>query len=211
MSDRLSQWIDWTHAVALSTALDEPAASAGEPFPAGVDADECTRVRASLTGTILADRAFSVPAPATPAPAEETAGEGEFEYPFFRQRYLSLQQSMETKIGHLRGRLREMLSLATDDAARLAAVDAVMERALGRRERMLLSTVPALLGTHFERLRQAGQPASAETPAAAWREVFRRDMQNVLLAELDVRLQPAEGLLAALRTSQLGSHVQKSA
>jgi hypothetical protein len=31
--------------------------------------------------------------------------------------------------------------------------------------------------------------------------VFRKDMQSVLLAELDIRFQPVEGLLAALRIS----------
>jgi len=35
--------------------------------------------------------------------------------------------------------------------------------------------------------------------AAPWLDVFRDDMRSVLLAELDVRLQPIEGLLSALR------------
>ncbi|WP_128596424.1 DUF3348 family protein, partial [Paraburkholderia kirstenboschensis] len=52
---------------------------------------------------------------------------------------------------------------------------------------------------------QAPAPEAAPTPApagahGAWLDVFRKDMQSVLLAELDVRLQPVEGLLAALRT-----------
>jgi hypothetical protein len=41
--------------------------------------------------------------------------------------------------------------------------------------------------------------AQAVAPGA-WLDAFRKDMQSVLLAELDVRLQPVEGLLAALRT-----------
>ena len=41
---------------------------------------------------------------------------------------------------------------------------------------------------------------TAPTPGA-WLETFRKDMRSVLLAELDVRLQPVEGLLAALRAS----------
>jgi hypothetical protein len=45
----------------------------------------------------------------------------------------------------------------------------------------------------------APTPAQAVAPNA-WLDVFRKDMQSVLLAELDVRLQPVEGLLAALRT-----------
>jgi hypothetical protein len=84
-----------------------------------------------------------------------------------------------------------------------------MERALGSRERTLLATVPELLGGHFERLRHAGQEtltgaqASGDAPAVtsgAWLDVFRKDMQSVLLAELDLRFQPVEGLLAALLT-----------
>ena len=132
------------------------------------------------------------------------------DYPVFRQHYISMQQAMETGIGNLRGRLRGKLAAGTPGMTRLAEVDAVMERALSSRERSLLAAVPVLLGGHFERLRQAGQKtradaqvsgdAAALTPGA-WLDTFRKDMQSVLLAELDVRLQPVEGLLAALRTS----------
>lgn len=132
------------------------------------------------------------------------------DYPVFRQRYLSMQQAMETGIGSLRGRLRGKLAAGTPGMTRLAEVDAVMERALGSRERSLLAAAPVLLGGHFERLRKADQEtlagaqasgdASAVAPGA-WLDVFRKDMQSVLLAELDLRFQPVEGLLAALRTS----------
>ena len=37
--------------------------------------------------------------------------------------------------------------------------------------------------------------------ASAWLDAFREDMHAVLLAELDLRFQPVEGLLAALRAS----------
>jgi hypothetical protein len=85
---------------------------------------------------------------------------------------------------------------------RLAEVDAVMERALSPRERSLLGTVPVLLGRHFERLRRAElDTLSGDETPGAWLEIFRKDTQSVLLAELDLRFQPVEGLLAALRTS----------
>lgn len=214
LSDRLSQWLDWTHAVALSTALDgrlsapEPA----EAVAADDEAHECARVRASLAQAIARDRAFAELEPATAAAAADEA--------FFRQRYYAMQRSMATGIGHLRARLRGKLARGTPDLARLAAVDAAMEGALALREHRLLAAVPSLLGLHFERLRQAAQEAPADEPApeavpastpAAWLAVFRRDMQGVLLAELDVRFQPVEGLLAALRTRPLGRYVQTSA
>jgi len=86
---------------------------------------------------------------------------------------------------------------------------------LSERERNLLASLPVLLAAHFERLREASQKAAAAAgdgdhtdPASkaaavapdAWLDVFRKDMQSVLLAELEVRLQPVEGLLAALRS-----------
>jgi hypothetical protein len=69
-----------------------------------------------------------------------------------------------------------------------------MELSLSPREQALFASVPALLGQHFERLRQT------EDIHPAWMDAFRSDMQGLLLAELDVRFQPVEGLLAALRT-----------
>jgi len=93
--------------------------------------------------------------------------------------------------------------------SRLAEVDAVMERALSPRERSLLTTVPVLLGNYFERLRKAERETLADAQVSedapmvapgAWLNVFRKDMQSVLLAEMDLRFQPVEGLLAALRT-----------
>jgi hypothetical protein len=77
--------------------------------------------------------------------------------------------------------------------ARLAAVDVVMEQVLGAQERSLLAGVPALLETHFKRLRQAAPDA--------WLDRFRRDAREVLLAELDLRFQPVDGLLEALRAA----------
>ena len=90
---------------------------------------------------------------------------------------------------------------------RLAVVDAIMDRALLPKERALFGLIPKLLHTHFERLRLAEAPDLEAEPApqpitpGAWLDVFRKDMRSVLLAELDVRLQPVEGLLAALRAS----------
>jgi hypothetical protein len=131
------------------------------------------------------------------------------DYAVFRQQYQSIQQTMDTDIGNLRGRLRAMLAARTPAMARLAVVDAIMERALSPRERNLLAGVPGMLAGHFDRLRLAEQASLADADAAGesaavkagtWQNVFRKDMQSVLLAELDVRFQPVEGLLAALRT-----------
>ncbi len=212
LSDQLSLWIDWTHAVALSTALDgkPPVAVLDERTLTRIDEDECVRVRNALAQAIAGDRAFgSRPSGSGLSAAEQAFAEESLDYPFYRQRYLAMQQGIEAGVGRLRERLRARLALRSDGLERLAAVDTVMERALSRRERTLWSAGPVLLGQHFERLRQAAADAqtSGDTSAAAsdvWLEAFRNDMHKVLLAELDVRLQPAQGLLAALCTSPHG-------
>ncbi len=213
LSDRLGQWLDWTHAVALSTTLD------GKPSEVDVDAqafgraeeDECARVRRTLVASIAGEGIFATSRQrgVEHASTEEEGAPEAVDYSVFRQRYLAIQRSMQAATGNLRGRLRDMLAQQSVDMARLADVDAVMERVLSPREQALLARVPALLGDRFERLRQAEQKALAEAQVAevapattpgAWLDVFRQDVQSVLLAELDVRFHPVEGLLAALRT-----------
>jgi len=191
LSDRLSEWVDWTRAVTLSKALDGrlPPAVEGPDFDADEDA-ECQRIRAALEATIVQepDSSSSVRRPVDAEGAQVTA-----EYTAYRERYLTVQRSMLGATSRLRGRLRDMLTRTSPELARLAEVDALMEQTLSAREHSLLAKVPVLLGVHFERLRDAGSDD-------AWLEVFRRDMQSLLLAELDLRFQPIEGLLAALRT-----------
>ncbi|WP_174938483.1 DUF3348 domain-containing protein [Burkholderia lata] len=229
LSDRLSQWLGWTDAITLSSALSAspPGVAAGVR---GYDAErDCARVRHELAQAITATnrpRARRRPGD-PPPPGADTA-----DFADFRQRYLSLQQDMETAIGQLRGRLRVAVAARSSGMARLATLDAIMERVLGARERSLLSPIPALLGTRFGRLRDAERQALADAESAAaaaatadpaadgavvtdgaaiaaiaaivpgaWLDTFRDEMQSILLAELEVRFQTVDGLLAALRTS----------
>ncbi len=104
---------------------------------------------------------------------------------------------MELAIAALRGRLREAAGRASPALARLAAVDAVMEQVLGAREQALLAGVRRQLEQRFERLRPP--PDAAPTD---WLTPFCQDLQALLLAELDLRLQPLEGLVEALRAGE---------
>jgi hypothetical protein len=211
-AERLSQWFGWTDDISLSAALNAgPASSLSSAKKASSSAEEaeCARVRAALTKAIASDGA---------APADAT------DFAPLRQRYLARQQAMEAGIGPLRSRLRTTLAGRSQAMAKLAAVDVVMEQVLAVQERSLLSGVPALLEKRFRRLRQAALEAQAEQatepaadqttpdpsagggmrPAPAWQDVFHKDLQDVLLAELDFRFQPVEGLLEALRMKQPG-------
>lgn len=200
LPDRLSQWLDWNHALALSIALEgkSSVAELGVPAVGSPVQDECASVRRALAQA-GSDACASVG-------AGRSSTDAAVEYADFRQCYLARQRAMQAATGRLRGHLRDLLAANSVDMARLAEVDAVMEAALSPREHALLASVPGLLGAHFERLREAAlghtpgtEPAPART-RGPWLDVFRNDMQRVLLAELDVRLQPVQGLLAALGT-----------
>lgn len=184
-AERLSRWLGWTDAIALSAALNGSPAQVPSGARVAHDADdgEFARVRDALAKAIAAGG----------EPVDTTVG-----FVPFRRRYHAQQQAMENSIGPLRARLRARLAGRSPTMARLAAVDAVMEQVLGARERALLSSVPVLLEKHFERLRQADAGAAD----GEWIDVFRQDMHSVLLAELEIRLQPAAGLLEALRVRQ---------
>ncbi|WP_063587875.1 DUF3348 domain-containing protein [Achromobacter ruhlandii] len=262
LSDHLSQWLGWTDAIALSAALNHrpPAIAPGARQFSSAEERECERVRTTLADAIASDTAATAAKRQMPGQVSAKVAAlqaDDADYSNFRQRYLSLQHTMETSIGNLRSRLRGMLAAKTPEMTRLAVVDAIMDRALLPRERTLLGAIPKLLQGHFDRLRLAEQAAleaaaqaqaesevpagTADEPAAdapalaapggsatddapaaapalaaacaapqpalsaptpgAWLETFRKDMRSVLLAELDVRLQPVEGLLATLRAS----------
>ncbi|WP_222563926.1 DUF3348 domain-containing protein [Novilysobacter antarcticus] len=207
LSEHLSEWLDWTRAVALSKALDGRLAAhdVAPPAFASNAHEECQRVRTAL---VVAIHAIADPAH-TPARSAASASRDDpldaFEFTPFRERYRDLQQSMQAEVGRLRGHLRDLLADTSADMARLAEVDSVMEITLTPREHALLGSVPTLLGQHFDRLRDsadASQDALSLPHApehAPWLERFGQDVRDVALAELDIRFQPVEGLLSALR------------
>ncbi|WP_225562999.1 DUF3348 domain-containing protein [Rhodanobacter sp. DHG33] len=201
LTERLADWFDWNRALVLSRALDGglPAAEDGADTGDAHDA-ECVRARHALQQAIDADIA-----PAMPARKDASAIDDEY-HPY-RQHCMAVQRAMQSATGQLRGRLRDALARQSPAKARLAEVDAVMEAVLSPREQMLLARVPGLLGHHYQRLHEAGAPhstgANAPDDASAtglWLARFRQDMRMALLAELEVRFHPIDGLLAALRT-----------
>ncbi len=187
-ADGLSQWIGWTDAIALSAALERPITVAA---PACGDLQgrwneeqaECTRVR-----TLLAQSIGREARAVGRSPLDSGLG-----FSPYRQCYLARQQAMDVAVGALRERVRAALAATTPERARLAAVDAAMAQALAVQERRLLAAIPAQLEKHFQRLR------AAQPDADGWTEGFRHDLEAVLLAELELRLQPVEGLVEALR------------
>ena len=200
--EQLGQWLDWNRAVALSRALDGRTADggAGEASIGGL-ADECSRLREAIGDAIADADAWAA------ATASDETTDAASEYATLRQRYQKLQHSMQAATGRLRGQLRDRLAQGDGGQARLAEIDAVMEGVLSPREHGLLAAVPELLGRQYQRLHasassdnDAGDAMPAPNRAQAWRQDFRRDLQTLLRAELDLRFAPIDALLEAART-----------
>ncbi|MDM0015642.1 DUF3348 family protein [Variovorax sp. J22P168] len=187
-ADRLSHWIRWTDAISLSEALAASArvVPAGDRVAPEVEEAQCARVREALAQAIAEDSAVK-PRAGTP-----------LDFSLFQRRLLARQQAMVSSIGGLRERLRGYLSAASPAMARLAAVDAAMEQVIEVRERKLLARLSPLLEKRFARLQQADD--------AGWLAVFRKEFHEALMAELDLRFQPIEGLLEALRSAPPKAH-----
>lgn len=213
--ERLSHWLGWTDAISLSAVLNAPATEASRTaartgqVAADADTRECVALRQALARSIRDDNVLSAApgrAPRQLLPGETPAPPAT-DFAPYRQRYLTRQQAMEAGVDALCARLRGRLAARSPQAARLAAVEAVLSQVLDARERTLLATVPATLEAHFKRLRSAAAEAVAEAesraepapPATAWLDGFCQDMQALLLAELDFRFQPVDALLEALR------------
>ena len=205
-AQRLAQWFDWTYAFSLSAALGETNVHADVPAFGGqgalsADEREFARVRAALAKAIAdapngasETRRVHRPLPGATAPAETP-----IDFATYRQRYTACQLAMETQIVPLRRRLRSSLADRSAALAKLAELDIVMEQVVGAQERALLATVASRLEPRFDQLRAAQDDAPVQP--GPWLERFRQEMRGLLLAELDLRLQPVEGLLEACRQS----------
>jgi hypothetical protein len=188
---RLAAWLDWTDAVALSAALnaglaEPPAAEPQDAAAPGVGdlASACARVRQELGQLATAGVNFA-------AEAAKPQASPASDFSPCRRDYLAHQRAMDASIGTLRAQVRADLASRSPALRQLAALDAAMDQALRPRERHLLARVPVLLQAHFEHLHRQ--------PAQGSRDRYNQDMQSVLLAELDLRFEPIDGMLEALR------------
>jgi Protein of unknown function (DUF3348) len=174
--------------------------------------EEFHRVRSALVKAITASTASPasekrVRDPMPPPIAATKTAAGDDGYAPYRQRYLDQQRQMALKIDALRVHVRQTIAKVSPQLAQLASFDTVMEQMLGGREKKLLATVPVLLERRFGHLRKAHQLGLAtaqqqDAPAlwiqpGGWQEVFGKELQEVLLAELEVRMQPVVGLIEA--------------
>ncbi len=193
VAERLGGWLGWAEAIGLSQLLATPVA-AGANAAVGREARDWAdaaldRLQSELT--VAFDDALLA------RDAAEMAPEGmplaDLLAPF-RLHHAQQQRSMAARVATLRERLRPRLAEASGALNRLAQLDAVFERAIVEQERSLLAGLPALLTKRAE-THHAADPRR-------WRARFWADLQRALRAELDLRLQPVQGLIQALHQAE---------
>jgi hypothetical protein len=214
-AEKLGLWIHFADAIALSAVHND--SIAGPPkmqpeaqFVARVAAGtEFDRIQAILVNSITKSCSpnrgkthIELPTPKLELPMDVGVA-----YAPYGRFYEAHQRDMELSVQPLRINVREALAKASPRLRKLADLDATLEKILRDRESKLLSKVPVLLKKRFEQLfkehqqklvetQQADNPAGW-TQAGGWLARFCNDMQMLLLAEMELRLQPAMGLIEA--------------
>lgn len=114
------------------------------------------------------------------------------------KRYQFVRQQFAPKVAALRARVRQHLARGTAPQQQLAALDAVLEQMLGAQEHKLWARLPGFLERRWTQCstRQGGGAGDV------WLRGFEQDMQALLRAELQVRLQPVQGLVEAARNGR---------
>ena len=212
--ERLGLWIGFTDAIALTSVHNSIAVEAAAlPDQSGDDGPldvAFAKMRSQLENTITKSHApntgrtrAELTLPKLEGPLDDVRA-----YAAFRRYHQAHQRDMETGVRGVRVKLRHGVARASPRLRQLVALDATFDSILVEREGRLLATLPSLLEKRFNHLRKAYQQALTDTQRSddnpdlwmkpgAWLARFCAELQTVLLAELDFRLQPAVGLLEA--------------
>ncbi|NEX64173.1 DUF3348 domain-containing protein [Noviherbaspirillum galbum] len=224
-AERLGQWIHFADAITLSAVHGDMAPSSASPSPAlqamskaghaagaaQAITGDVEKIQSILAGSIT--RSYS----AKPGKSGIRLPEPNLELPLdvaaafapYRRFHESHQRDMSLSIPPLRANVRQALAGMSPQHRQFAELDKTLEKILAERETRLLARVPALLGKRFAQLfrnhqqrldaiPQADDPAAWMRPGG-WLARFREELRTVLLAELDLRMQPTLGLLHMLQ------------
>lgn len=190
IAERLGDWMGWTKAIALSSALSSAASTASTAPSPGRPHDAAAA--AALLARLVADRASTV-APLHAAWARPDAvdvdPDGAHDGAPYRLHHRSAQRAMARAVELLRARVRPAVAALSPRLRRLAALDAALADALAVRQEELLGRLPLLLEAHWR----------ARRDTDGWHAGYAAALHALLRAELELRLQPVDGLIEAVR------------
>lgn len=214
-TERLGQLIDLSDSVALSAAHGKLSAltaipDTDKPVSAEAVIAEFLAVREAVVQFIINSFVvgsgagwLSLPVVKADAPVAEAPG-----YEPYQLFYGTHQREMAFKVKKLRSNTRATVAGQSSTLAQLVALDTAMDVTLAAHTHKLFAGVPKLLATRFQHLYQQHRQGVTErqldddpqqwAEPGGWLGQFTAEMQGLLLAELEVRLQPVVGLIEAL-------------
>lgn len=108
--------------------------------------------------------------------------------------WLGVQRKVAATSRQLRDKVRKAMKDQNPALAHLAELDSVFDHAMASYTSQCFATVPKELEQRFQTLKDADSPTPDNND---WLHRYCQEAQNLLLAELDVRLEPILGLLEA--------------
>ncbi len=210
-AERLGRLFDLSDAISLDGANQYRPKG---PFEARPDATE--RLQADLLktrDTLLAhlSRSFAGEKAASVIPLPPLKDDAQTDkrptFGAYERFYQAHQRQMIAGLSNLRQRSRRILIGHSQAMARLAELDAVFEQSLGSYVRHCFGALPGFLEKRYRTLWDTRDPFHTVEDWLApegWLSQFRRELQLLLLAELDARQEPILGLLDALVADATG-------
>lgn len=123
----------------------------------------------------------------------------------YRKKYLAIQGKLDLACHRLRANTARAIAGLSPAMAKISALDMVLGDAFYHQQRQLFAKVPRLLEEHFTRLLDTHWKALPHGPKAddlahwlapdGWVALFCIKMRDLLLAELETRLQPVIGII----------------
>lgn len=210
--ERLGQLIDFSGSITLASTHHGLSATSFDSKPYSLEEVKALflRVRSVMVQSIVKsttpnadDEARRLPNPNIGDSLETLTG-----FDAYRRFYGVMQRDMDTKIRNLRLQIRQEMSGVSPKLAQLCHLDSVLSDTLFANTRQFFAVITRLLNKRFDYLLQAHRDAvekqqASDNPAewiasGGWLEQFYKEIQGLLLAELEVRLQPVLGLMEAL-------------
>lgn len=204
-SEKLGQLIDMADSIKLSDVHSKIRRLKFEPSGKSSSSltEEFLRVRSAMVHAVM--QSFSP----QPKPMGVHLPEPSSEFEPYHRFYAAHQRAFEFKIQQQQVQVRDAVKGLSIELAKLAALDETMGETLLPKTRKFFSITPKLLQRRFESLLDSHKQWVAENEPeedgpilwlsrGRWLDVFYRDMQGVLLAELEARLLPILGLLEAV-------------
>jgi hypothetical protein len=212
---RLGQLIDLSDSVNISRVHAQRSANSFTATTASEEAitAEFLLVRNVIVAAIIKSfedgtglRRIKLPQPGPEVPTDAASG-----YEPYGRFYASHQREMDSKIQQLRKQVREAAQGASAELAQLVVLDEALGDTLTVHSRKFFAAIPALLARRYAHLLNEYTQAcdNPQGNSGSWPELlelFCQNMQSLLLAELEARLLPTQGLIEALHSEIENTH-----